>query len=289
VLERLEEVMGAGLDHRAVVVVGAAGGLGSATARRLAREGARLMLADVDEAELARLVAELRPGARFVAAARVDVADWESVAALVRIAESAIGPVDAVVNCAAVLSPGRLDTLAADALRREVEVNLMGTMFPTRAFLPGFRARHAGHFVHLASLGGIAPMPRGATYSATKFGVRGFCLAMDLELRGSGVRVSTIAPDSAATPMLAAEAAGRGSPLSFSGRVLHPDEVAAVVVRTLRRPAPEVMVPAVRGWLTKLVNLSPRVMAAIYPWLHRDGERGRHGFLRRLVAQLPAH
>jgi hypothetical protein len=49
------------------------------------------------------------------------------------------------------------------------------------------------------------------------------------------------------------------------------------------------MVPAGRGWLTRLVNLSPRVMAAIYPWLSRDGERGRHGFLRRLTAQLPAH
>jgi short-subunit dehydrogenase len=281
--------MGAGLGDRAVVVVGAAGGLGSAAARRLAREGARLVLADCDEATLAQLAAELRPTARFVAAVHVDVADWDSVVALASLAESAIGPVDAVVNCAAVLSPGRLDTLAADALRREVEVNLVGTMFLTRAFLSGFRARGRGHFVHFSSLGGIAPMPHGAAYSATKFGVRGFCLAMDLELRGSGVRVSTILPDSAATPMLAAEAAGRGSPLSFSGRILHPDDVAGAVVRTLRRPAPEVMVPAARGWLTRLANLSPRVMAAIYPWLRRDGERGRHSFLRRLAAQLPAH
>jgi hypothetical protein len=281
--------MGAGLDHRAVVVVGAAGGLGSAAARRLSREGARLVLADLDEAALARLAAELRPVAGFVAWVRVDVADWDSVAALARDAESAIGPVDAVVNCAAVLSPGRLETLSAETLRNEVEVNLVGTMFLTRAFLPAFRARRSGHFVHLASLGGIAPMPRGAAYSATKFGVRGFCLAMDLELRGTGVRVTALSPDSAATPMLAAEAAGGGSPLSFSGRILHPEEVAAAVVRTLRRPVPEVMVPAGRGWLTRLVNLSPRVMAAIYPWLSRDGERGRHGFLRRLAAQLPAH
>jgi hypothetical protein len=281
--------MGAGLDHRAVVVVGAAGGLGSAAARRLSREGARLVLADLDEAALARLAAELRPVAGFVAWVRVDVADWDSVAALARDAESAIGPVDAVVNCAAVLSPGRLETLSAETLRNEVEVNLVGTMFLTRAFLPAFRARRSGHFVHLASLGGIAPMPRGAAYSATKFGVRGFCLAMDLELRGTGVRVTALSPDSAATPMLAAEAAGGGSPLSFSGRILHPEEVAAAVVRTLRRPVPEVMVPAGRGWLTRLVNLSPRVMAAIYPWLSRDGERGRHSFLRRLAAQLPAH
>jgi short-subunit dehydrogenase len=281
--------MGAGLDHRAVVVVGAAGGLGAAAARRLAREGARLVLADADEAGARRLAAELQPVARFVGAAPVDVADWDSVAALARHAENVIGPVDTVVNCAAVLSPGRFDALPPETLRAEVEVNLVGTMLLTRAFLPGFRARRCGHFVHFASLGGIAPMPRGAVYSATKFGVRGFCLAMDLELRGSGVRVTALSPDSAVTPMLAREAAGAGSPLSFAGHLLHPDEVAAAVVRALRRPVPEVMVPAVRGWLTRLVNLSPRFMAAIYPWLHRDGERGRRSFLRRLAAQLPAH
>jgi short-subunit dehydrogenase len=252
------------------------------------------VLADCDAAALARLVAELRPIARCVVGARVDVADWHSVAALARGAESAIGPVDAVVNCAAVLSPGRFETLAAAVLRREVEVNLVGTMLLTRAFLPAFRARRHGHFVHFSSLGGIAPMPCGAAYSATKFGVRGFCLAMDLELRGSGVRVTAVSPDSAATPMLAAEAAGGGSPLSFAGRPMDPDEVAAAVVRALRRPVPEMMVPAARGWLARLANLSPRGMAFLYPWLARDGERRRARYpdrardLHRPAAPSPA-
>lgn len=281
--------MGARLGHRAVVIVGAAGGLGSATARRLARGGVRLVLADRDEAALAPLAAELGPRARSLACVAVDVASWDSVAALARRARGVLGAVDAVVNCAAVLTPGRFETLSPEALRREVEVNLVGTMFVTRAFLPQFRALGRGHFVHFSSLGGIAPMPRGATYSATKFGVRGFCLAMDMELRAAGIRVTALSPDSAITPMLAAEAAGGGSPLSFSGDLMHPDRVAAAVARALRRPAPEVLVPALRGWLTRLVNLSPRLMAALYPWLARDGERGRRRFLRGLAARQPAH
>ncbi len=251
--------MAARRDDLAVVVVGAAGGIGAAIARRLARDGARLLLADIGD---------------------VDVADWDSVVALARRAQNELGPVDAVINCAGILSPGRLDSLAPDDLRREVEVNLIGTILLTRAFLPAFRARSRGHFIHLASLGGTVPMPRGAVYTATKFGVRGFCLAMDLELRGSGVRVTALSPDSVATPMLAAEAAGGGSPLSFAGVALHPDDIAAAVARALRRPLPEVMVPAGRGWLARLANLSPRVMAAVYTRLDRHGERGRQRYLR---------
>ena len=125
-------------------------------------------------------------------------------------------------------------------------------------------------------------MPGEAVYSATKFAVRGFCLALDMELRASGIRVSVICPDSVDTPQLELEATGRGSSLSFGGSVLQPAEVAEAIIDTVMHPVREVLVPRLRGSLTKLVNLSPWAMASLYPLLDHMGEKARGEFVLRI-------
>jgi short-subunit dehydrogenase len=275
---------------RVVVVIGAANGIGAATVRRLAAEGAVPVLADLDEAALAALHREIVRVSPRTIAVHVDVRDPTALAALqVRVLE-ALGRVDTVVNCAAIVVPGDVEETGPDSARRQVDINLLGTIYVTQAFLPVFRRQTHGHFIHIASLGGFVPMPHEAVYSATKFAVRGFCRALALELRGSGIRVSAVCPDSADTQQLRAEAAHETSTLSFTSAPLTPDQVARAIVRTIARPRPEVLVPGARGVLVKWLAFSPRFFWLAYPVLDRIGQRGRQKYnaARRLTAVPPS-
>lgn len=266
-----------------IVIVGSASGIGAATARRLAGEGARLVLADINDTALEAQRAQLAAAGYPVTAIPVDAADPDSVDELIDGSLMAFGRIDALVNCAGVVDPGPLDRLSIESVRRLVETNLLGTIHTTRALLPYFRRAAGGHFVHVASLGGIVPMPGEAVYSATKFAVRGFCQSLALELRGTPLTVSVISPDSVDTPQLRAEAEREGSALSFTSEPLDADEVAAAIVGTLRRPRAEVMVPRARGWLARLVGFAPAVLALSYPALARLGLRNRERWRRRLI------
>ena len=277
------------LENKVMVVLGAGSGIGAATALRARTEGARVILAGINQAGLTALAAKLQSDGTKILVVPTDVRRPESTAKLASLAMELHGRVDVVVNCAGVLCPGRLEKLSEETIRREVDTNFLGTVFVTQAFLPYFRRQGGGHLVHLGSLGGIAPMPGGAIYSATKFAVRGFCLALGMELRETSIKVSIVSPDSVDTPMLEREALANGSSFSFSGSLLKPDEVASAIVRTILHPTPEVLVPRIRGSLTKLVNLSPRLMALLYPMLNRSGERGRKAYLERLKQRARWH
>ncbi len=260
----------ASLTGRSVVVIGAASGIGAATARALVAAGARVALADVAELTL--------PPSERVLGMLADVTRADTLEGLRDAAIGAFGSIDAVVNCAGVIVPGPVDRIPVDAVHRQINVNFLGTVLVTRTFLPYFRARGRGHLVHVGSLGGIVPLAGEATYSATKFAVRGFCLALALELKNTDISVSVVCPDSTATAQLATEATQQGSPFSFLSAPLAPAQVAAAIVDTLRRPRLEVAVPSGRGLPAKLLTWSPALLHRLYPLLERWGVARRDRF-----------
>lgn len=265
-----------GLRDRAVVVIGGHGGIGGAIVRRLAARGAHVGLADL----------EIGPSGAADGAVhrwRTDVRDPESLARLRDAALDAFGGVDAVINCAAVIRPAAVGSLPVEGVREEIETNLLGAVLVAEAFVPVFRARGRGHLVLFASLGGVVPMPGGSVYAATKFGVRGFGLSLGLELRGTGVDVTVVSPDSTDTPMLRTEALARGSPMSFTSTPLPAETVAAAVERILRRPRLEVLVPPARGLAGRLIAFTPGTLAVLIPPLLRLGRRGRDRYCRMLA------
>lgn len=264
-----------------VVVTGAASGIGRATAWVLAGEGAALVLADRDEEGLARVIGELRYAP---AEARAVVCDVSRPGDVDRLLAQATGgrPVDVVVHCAGIVEPGPLEHTSAESAARQVEVNLLGTIHVARAFVGYFRARGSGHLILMASMGSFAPMPNETIYCATKFGVRGFGLALALELRGTPVRVTVMCPDSVRTPQLRREALENGSALSFASPLLTADVVARAVRDAIIRPRREVLVPGFRGLLIRLLNLFPAGLEAALPVLDRLGRRRRSRYLAQL-------
>ncbi|HEX3519539.1 MAG TPA: SDR family NAD(P)-dependent oxidoreductase [Solirubrobacteraceae bacterium] len=168
-----------------VLLTGATGGIGHAIARSLHERGAKLILTGRRGDVLAPLAAEL--GARALSV------DLSSAVELDRMVGE-VGPVDILVANAALPGSGRLDSYSTEELDRALAVNLRAPMVLTQALTPGMLERGSGHLVFISSLAGKAATAGSSIYNATKFGLRGFAIAMRSELRDGGVGVSTIYP-----------------------------------------------------------------------------------------------
>jgi NADP-dependent 3-hydroxy acid dehydrogenase YdfG len=287
-LAALEGLVSRSLKDRVIVITGAANGIGHATALALAAEGAALVLDDVDVEGLAALRLALGEGARATTLP-ADVRVKAEVEALARHAIETWGRVDAVINCAGVIAPGGIDTTPAEDIAQQLDVNLMGTINVTRAFVPHFRRQGSGHLVLIASLAGVVPIPGESVYAASKFAVRGFAQSVAFELRGggAGIHVTDVCPDSVRTRMLEIEAADEQSSLSFSSAPLEPADVARAIIRVLRRPRLEVTVPALRGRLIRLLGAMPGLFALVYPFIDAMARRRKARYRDSLRRRSP--
>jgi NAD(P)-dependent dehydrogenase (short-subunit alcohol dehydrogenase family) len=175
-----------------VLVTGAASGIGRATALAFAREGARLVVCDVNQAGLDALAAEL--GDRCLAARAVDVADREAMRAFAAEVHTLVPALDVLVNNAGVaVHGGILDTRLED-WDWLLGINLYGVIHGCHFFVPPMIARGQGHVVNVSSVYGIVAGSRVLAYVTSKFGVFGLSEALRAELRSRGVSVTTICP-----------------------------------------------------------------------------------------------
>ncbi len=214
-------------DDRVVLVTGAASGIGAATALRLAAEGARVAVADIDDVAAKEVAASIDG---FVV--HVDVTDNASVRAGIAEAASALGPIDVLVNNAG----GDQLALFVDTDEamwdRALALNLRGTIACTHAVFAGMLERRTGAIVNVASEAGRVGTAGGALYSAAKAGVIGFTKSIAREGATRGVRCNAVAPGPIDTPLLngAAEAAG------VLGARIREKMVAATLVSRAGRP-----------------------------------------------------
>ncbi len=222
------------LENRVALVTGGASGIGAATARRLAAEGARVVVGDLNE-EGAREVAGELDGVGL----RMDVTDVDSVAAAVGAARERLGEIDVLVNNAGTdlfsfftkSDPGLWDFVLG--------VNLRGVLAVTHAVLPGMQERGSGAIVNVASEAGRVGSPGSAVYSAAKAGVIGFTKAIAREAARYRVRVNAVAPGPIETPLFDAAAKVYGEigerlqrnmiDATQLRRAGQPEEVAAVI------------------------------------------------------------
>jgi 2-hydroxycyclohexanecarboxyl-CoA dehydrogenase len=208
-------------------VTGGASGIGAATCRRLAAEGARVAVTDMN-ADGARAVADEIDGGAYA----LDVRDIDAIAATVAAAESDLGPVDVLVNNAGYDEWGFFTNTGPDLWRRVIEVNLMGVLAVTAAVLPGMQERHRGRIVNVSSEAGRVGSSGSAAYSAAKGGVLGFTKAIAIENGRYGITSNAVAPGPIETPLLMA------APEAFGdlGKRLVENMVGSTVLRRLGQP-----------------------------------------------------
>ncbi|WP_145142657.1 SDR family oxidoreductase [Roseomonas gilardii] len=260
------------LKGAVVVITGASSGIGRAAAQAFAAEGANLVLAARRESVLDEAVAECgrlsRPhGARAIAVP-ADVTDAGAVRRLAEAAVREFGHVDVWINNAGVGAVGGFAEVPADAHDQVVRTNLLGHMHGAHAILPHFQARRRGVLINTSSLGAWVPTPYAASYSASKFGLRGFSEALRGELsRWPGIHVCDVFPSFVDTPGLRHGGNYVGRELSAPPPVHSPFDVAEAMVSLARNPRPSATVG-------KEVHLL-RLVHALVP-----------GLLRRSMARL---
>lgn len=191
--------MGDRLAGKRAIVTGGASGFGEGIVRRFAEEGARVLIADLNE-DAARALA-VQTGAEACAC---DVSRAESVAALKGAAERAFGGVDIVVNNAGIgHRPTPLDEVDEATFDRLIAVNAKSVYLTARAFAPAMKAARAGAILNVASTGGVSPRPNLTWYNASKGWMITATRAMAVELAPFGVRVNALNPVAGETPLLA--------------------------------------------------------------------------------------
>jgi meso-butanediol dehydrogenase / (S,S)-butanediol dehydrogenase / diacetyl reductase len=187
---------------RVALVTGGAAGIGRAIARRLARAGYGIAVADVNGAGAEVAATELREAGGRAAAIAGDVGDRDSAFRMTEIAVRSLGPIDLLVNNAGIARLGSLASFGEKDWRELFRVNVDGVFFCCQAVLPGMTAQQRGNIVNIASWNGKLGAPNFGAYSATKFAVIGLTQALAREVAGLGIRVNAVCPGIVAgTPM----------------------------------------------------------------------------------------
>ena len=190
-----------GLAGRVCVVTGGGGGIGRATAVSLARAGARVAAIDRDERGLATTEAELHKIGHGHLVTRCDTTSEESVTAAAEAIEKSLGPCGVLVNTAAVLRPGGLDTLSLAEWNAVLAVNLTGYFLCAQMFGKQMRARGRGSLVHVASIAGSHAQGQSGAYSVSKAGVIMLSQQLASEWGPLGIRSNVVSPGLVVTPM----------------------------------------------------------------------------------------
>ncbi|MTH52537.1 SDR family NAD(P)-dependent oxidoreductase [Bacillus mangrovi] len=190
------------IKGKTAIITGASSGIGEAVARKLASEGANVVLAARREDKIRELADELKGSySAEVLAITTDVTSKQDVEDLVKQTKEAFGQVDILINNAGVMLLSFLKNDMVDQWEQMVDVNIKGVLFGVHSVLPGMLEKGTGHIVNISSVAGHEVMPSSAVYSATKYAVRALSMGMEKELADTPVRVTNISPGAVETEL----------------------------------------------------------------------------------------
>jgi NADP-dependent 3-hydroxy acid dehydrogenase YdfG len=187
---------------KVVVITGASSGLGEATARALAKEGAAVVLGARRIDRLDALVKEIAGDGGKALALATDVTDRKQVQALVHEAVQKFGRIDVMLNNAGLMPNAPLERLKVDEWDRMIDVNLKGVLYGIAAALPHMKQQKSGHIINVSSVAGHRVRPGNAVYAATKHAVRALSEGVRLETKAWNIRTTVISPGAIATELV---------------------------------------------------------------------------------------
>jgi NADP-dependent 3-hydroxy acid dehydrogenase YdfG len=227
------------IEQKVIVITGASSGMGEAAARRLAAEGARVVLGARRTDRLEALAAEIDEEGGEALAVTTDVSDRDQVAHLVDTAVGTYGRIDVLINNAGVMPLSPFDRLKVDEWDQMIDVNLKGVLYGIAAALPHMKAQKSGHIINLSSVAGHKVFGGSAVYSATKSGVRALSEGLRQEVKPYNIRTTIISPGAVKTELLdhISEPDVQQANREYVGQVGVPaDSFARVVVFALSQP-----------------------------------------------------
>ncbi|MCO4763331.1 MAG: SDR family oxidoreductase [Myxococcales bacterium] len=242
---------------KVVLITGGASGIGKSLGERLVAQGAKVVLADIDETRALLVADEL--GCAGVGA---DVTQLSAVRHAVDFAEATYGPLDVMINNAGVAVVGEAHTFEHEDWRRIIDVNLYGVIHGVHAVYGDMVARGAGQIINIASIAGLFPSAGQAAYVTSKYGVVGLSHALRAEASGHGVRVNVVCPGIIRTAMRdeLTTKDGRGAQIrALLPRGADVDACARSILRGARRNSPTIVITPLAHGLAWLMRLAPRL------------------------------
>lgn len=245
------------LRGQVAAITGASSGIGAALARALAAEGMAVSLAARREDRLHQVAADIQTAGGRALSVPTDVAIDSEVRGFITRTLTVFGRLDVVVCNAGVGYYGTLDDTPPDVASHLLEVNVLGTFYAARAALPHFDHQGHGHVVIVSSIQGRRAVAYSGMYAATKFAQAGLAEALRAEYAGTAVHVSLVCPVTTDTEFRQAMARTFGLHATQRGPQQSAEQVAQAIVRTLKRPRPEVYPYRAARLLTILNALAP--------------------------------
>ena len=237
------------LVGQVVAITGGARGIGKATAQRLAREGMKVSIGDLDGDLAAEVAGHLGGGAIGM---ELDVTDLDSFNDFIEATEEELGPIDVLINNAGIMQLGPFIEEDLATTERMININVYGVHYVSKLVLPKMVARRRGHLVNIASVAGTSGFANGVTYCGTKHYVRGMSESLRWELADTGVEVSCVMPVAVHTEL------GAGLPEPRGVKMPQPEDVAEEICSALKEPRFDVFVPRSVGTLQQVMSVLPR-------------------------------
>jgi short-subunit dehydrogenase len=243
---------------RVIAITGASAGIGRATALRLARDGAALVICARRADRLGAVAAEITAAGGQALPIVADVTRANEMDSLVARSVERFGRLDVMMCNAGFGIAGAIDDIAPDQMQKLMDINYTGTYHATRAALPMFRRQGSGHVIIVSSIVGKRGVPFMGAYAATKFAQVGLAECLRSELLGSNIHVSVVFPVSTDTEFFDVMARETGTPITRAfGPRQNVEMVAAAIARAIDRPIPEIYPHAKSRALVILNALAP--------------------------------
>ncbi len=229
------------IANQIVLITGASSGLGEATARHLAAQGAKLVLGARRLDRLQKLAGDIQQSGGQAVAVACDVARRQDVEQLAQTALQSFGRIDVLVNNAGVMPQAPLAALKVSEWDQMIDVNIKGVLYGIAAVLPTMKAQKSGHIINLSSVAGLrVAAGLGTVYSATKFAVKAISEGLRVEVAGDGIRVTTLYPGAVQSELKfgsSDEAASAAIQAFYKDYEIPADSVARAVAYALEQPA----------------------------------------------------
>ena len=223
------------MSGKVAIVTGGASGMGQITARRLAKQGAKVAIFDVNDKGLQDTAAE----SINITAYHCDISNLQDVEAKVAAVAAELGPIELLVHAAALMPSHKLIDHTHEGMEKLFRINYFGTTYIVRSVLPAMMARGRGRIIAFGSIAGIALVPKMGAYCATKAAVNAYIEVLQNEVRSSGVRVHLVCPPAVNTPLvdqtIATDTPGSIIEAKKSGRLADPEKMIDAIEKGVRK------------------------------------------------------
>lgn len=224
------------VTDKVILITGASSGIGEATARLLAKHGAKVVLGARRTDKLEQIAADIRASGGTAEIRTLDVTNRADVQAFVTFAVETFGRVDVLFNNAGIMPLGRMDALELDTWDSMVDINIKGVLHGIGAALPVITAQGGGHIINTASIGAHLVSPTAAVYCATKYAV--WAISEGLRQESEDIRVTIISPGVTETELGhdIADDGARGFLKEIRKKAIGPDAIARAVLYAVEQP-----------------------------------------------------